>query len=60
MLSVKTDLKTQQYSHETVSKRQRGLLVDTPSTATLNSSSLISPWSTANIKNYGNSPGKIF
>ncbi|CAF0960128.1 unnamed protein product [Rotaria magnacalcarata] len=58
LLSVKTDLKNQQYSHESISKRQRGLIVDTPSTtvATLNSSSLISSWPTANIKNYGNGP----
>ncbi|CAF1059117.1 unnamed protein product [Rotaria sordida] len=63
ILSVKTDLKHQQYTHESISKRQRGLIVDTPSTTTttttLNSSSLIASWSATNIKNYGNSPEMI-
>ncbi len=63
MLSLKTDLKHQQHSQESMSKRQRVLMIDRPhpttttTTATLNSSSLITSWPTTNIKNYENSPG---
>lgn len=62
MLSLKTDLKHQQYSHESMPKRQRSIIIDVPpsstaTTTTLNSSSLITSWPTTNIKNYGNSPG---
>jgi hypothetical protein len=62
MLSLKTDLKHQQHSQESISKRQRVLMIDRPhptttTTATLNSSSLITSWPTMNIKTYENSPG---
>lgn len=62
MLSYKTDLKHQQYSQESISKRPRVLMIDTPhplttTVTTLNSSSLITSWPTTNMKNYENSPG---
>jgi hypothetical protein len=66
MLSIKTDLKHQQHSQESISKRQRVLMIDRPhpttattttTVTTLNSSSLITSWPTTNMKNYENSPG---
>lgn len=67
MLSFKTDLKHQQYCQESISKRQRVLMIDTPhpststnTITTLNSSaSLITSWPTTNMKTYENSPGII-
>jgi hypothetical protein len=60
MLSLKTDLKHHQHSQESISKRPRVLMIDTPqitTITTLNPSSLISSWQTTNMKNYENSPG---
>ncbi|CAF0836823.1 unnamed protein product [Adineta ricciae] len=69
MLSLKTDLKHLQHLQESVSKRSRTSLLDTAhtiatgstsaSTTTFNSSPLVVPWSTANMKNYENSPELI-
>jgi len=63
MLSHKTDLKHQQHSQESISKRPRVLMIDTPqpttTITTLNTSSLMTSWPTGNMKNYENSPELI-
>jgi hypothetical protein len=62
MLSLKTDLKHQQHSQESMSKRPRISMIEPPSLPTtttlfdrLNSTS----WSTTNMKTYENSPGRF-
>ena len=71
MLLLKTDLKYQQHSQESISKRPRILMIDQPTTVIpttttittlvdrLNSSSMINNWQTANLKTYEDSPGLI-
>jgi hypothetical protein len=65
MLSLKTDLKYQQHSQESISKRARVLMIDPPqptttTITTLNTSSLITSWPTTNMKTYEHSPGRIY
>ncbi|UJR26511.1 hypothetical protein I4U23_007837 [Adineta vaga] len=66
MLSLKTDLKQQQYSQESISKRPRILTIDPPTsvipTTTINvidrlhPSNMISNWQTMQLKTYEGSP----
>jgi hypothetical protein len=72
MLLLKTDLKYQQHSQESISKRPRILMIDQPTTVIptttsittlvdrLNPSSMINNWQTAHLKTYEDSPGLIY
>jgi hypothetical protein len=72
MLLLKTDLKYQQHSQESISKRPRILMIDQPTTVIptttsittlvdrLNPSSMINNWQTAHLKTYEDSPGFIY
>jgi hypothetical protein len=69
MLLLKTDLKHQQHSQESISKRSRILMIDPPisvipTTTTittlvdrLNPSLMVNNWQTTNLKTYEDSPG---
>ncbi len=66
MLSFKTDMKHQQHSQESFSKRPRILMIEPPTSAIpttstlvdrLNPSTMINNWQTLNLKTYEDSPG---
>ncbi len=69
MLLHKTDLKNQQHSQESISKRSRTLMVEQPTSVIpttttlidqLHPSTTVTHWQTQNLKTYEDSPGLYF
>jgi hypothetical protein len=70
MLLLKTDLKHQQHSQESICKRSRILMIEPPTSLIpttitslidrLNPSTMMTNWQTQNLKTYEDSPGLCY